>query len=363
LSVIFHLNGTNEDALFSVFSKSPVLIFFYRASSPFCSHLFRPWRELCTHFQNSSDLTLAGIDCNDHPSTCKHYLKSTNEFPVFLQKADFRRIEISFGPDFPSMLNYANSLLSLKTKQICRRFNGSLPAILFKGHSDSAVCPTIRHISLHVPDHVDSIFWLDGGLLSLELEFIDMVNRSIQYRGPHRSLSYVNFIREYTLPQWGTWDPIQVRVSRYVVFLVYSNVTQKTAFHGTFPDLAEYAVFGSLHVELFRQRYGTVNVRDADLPLMCVTGNRGRFLVLRMADPRRERFRYLLKLAVTGRMESSMRYVLKPPQKAPLQTENRMRIVVCGGIAGGSLLGLIGIILNRARSCVRPKRRRSTLFS
>jgi hypothetical protein len=363
LSIVFQLNATNSHELFSQPSSPYSIVFFHRSSSPFCSHLFHPWESLSAHFRASPNLTLAKIDCDNYNSVCKTHLKNSEDFPVFLQISGSRRIEISFGPDFPSMLNYANSLLSLPTKSLCQKFNGTVPAVVFHGNADS-VCATVQHFSYHVPDIVDQIFWVDDRP-RLGLEVIDREGRSFVYEGPRRSLAYVRFIREYTLPQWGTWDPIQVHASRRLAFLVYGDRGQLEGWEGTFSEFYDRILFGSMPLELFRERYPSVRIRDSDMPVMCVVGDRGKFSVIRRFKTTESRGRLYewLNLALSGRRASSMRYVFKPAQKPPPNGILRARTLICGSIAGGSLLSTIGIILNHVRTCIRPLRRRSGLLS
>jgi hypothetical protein len=360
LAIVFRLNETKEQSLFTLPSQTDTIIFFYRSSSPFCSHLLAPWNELEIHFHDSPELTLARVDCNESPSACAAQLSTGHEVPVFQQRSSFLTAIVPLGPDFPSMLRYTNALLALKNMPGCQRFNGTYPAVVLHGTRES-VCSTIGHLAFHLPDQVHNMYWLDSD--QFHLEVFSRENRTVEFQGPRKPHSYAEFIREYTLPQWGTWDPLQVPVQRKLAFLVFSQNSETELFHGTFPELYDRVLFGFMHVELFRDRYPSVSFHDRDLPLVCVVGHRRRFLVLRRAAPFRERFRYLLKMAVSDRTQSSMRYLFRPPQIRLFRRDPSKRVIVCGLMAISSVISTVGLIFRHSRSCLRPYRRSPVLPS
>jgi hypothetical protein len=270
-----------------------------------------------------------------------------------------RTAVVPFGPDFSSMLRSARAFLALKIVRPCQGFNGKYPAALFLGIHDQ-ICSMIELLAFYLPEQAPNMYWLEGEGFHLEVRLDE--NRTVEYQGPRKPLSYVEFIREYTLPQWGDWDPLQVQIQRKLAFLVFSQNSQRELFLGTFPELYDRVLFGFMPLELFRKRYPSVSIHDADLPFVCVVGHRRRFLVLRRAEPSRERFCLLLKMAVTDRTQSSMRYLFRPPHIA-VRRASPKRLVICGLIAIASVLSTVGLIVRRSRSCIDAYRRKPVLPS
>jgi hypothetical protein len=129
---------------------------------------------------------------------------------------------------------------------------------------------------------------------------------------------------------------------RFCVF-VSVNVSQLEQFTDI---VGEYGggVFGKMAITEFRIRYPKVMMNERDSPALAVTNRNGRFTLIRGVNADSQYFRRLLKIAMAGRLDMSMRHLVKGA--LPMDVDGK-RFVFCETLAGISIIVTVAVLWRR----------------
>jgi hypothetical protein len=352
LSISFRLNSTNRRDLQSLLSLTDSITFHSRADCLFCKPYADSWLRLESHFFDSPEIALVTVASSSAP-----------DVPSFVQQhaATGRQHRVSFGADFETMRDYLQSLIDLKRRFACQQFNDTFPAFVFT-FRDSAACSVLASALFFVPDQAAHVFWQPGP--TMQLEFGANATRRVKFSGASKPTAYADFIREFSLENFGDWDYFQLPpLRRRFCFFIYVNSSQLDQFPRMLGEYEDSGVFGKMAMAEFRVRYTKIAMDDRDSPALAVMNANGRFTLIRRASAGSRYFRHLLAGAMAGRMDMSMRHLVKgAPRGQPMDVDGK-RFVFCGVLAALSVAITVGVIWRRAWMCVNHHGRRPAVLS